>query len=138
VVASALFTQMTGANERPNPVTTTANGAAVFTRNGSTMNYVVTYQGIASNPTGMHIHAPAGPTANSGIIVDLMRTPIASTSGVATGSFTATDIRGISGQPPTSLDSLTSLLRNGQGYVNVHSTAFPAGEIRGQLAPPAS
>lgn len=136
VVAGALFTQMNGANERPNPVTTTANGAAVFTRSGTTMNYVVTYQGIASNPTGMHIHAPAGPSGTAGIIVDLMRTPLTSTSGVLTGSFTATDIRGIAGQPPISLDSLSSLLRNGQGYVNVHSSTYPAGEIRGQLSLP--
>jgi plastocyanin len=135
VVASALFTQMNGANERPNAVNTMANGAAVFTRSGSTMTYVVTYQGIASNPTGMHIHAPAGPNGTAGIIVDLMRTPLTGTSGVLTGSFSATDIRGIAGQPPISLDSLSTILRNGQGYVNVHSSQFPAGEIRGQLGP---
>jgi plastocyanin len=136
VVANALFTQMNGANERPNAVPTTANGAAVFTRSGSTINYVVSYQGIASSPTGMHIHAPAGPNTNSGIIVDLMRTPMVGTNGVLTGSFTATDIRSIAGQPPITLDSLTSLLRNGQGYVNVHSSQYLAGEIRGQLANP--
>lgn len=136
VIASALFTQMNGANERPNPVSSSANGAAVFTRSGASMNYVVTYQGIASNPTGMHIHGPAGPNNNAGILVDLMRTPLTGTSGVLTGSFTAADIRGVGGQPPISLDSLSSLLRNGQGYVNVHSSQFPAGEIRGQLGPP--
>ncbi|MCA2992618.1 MAG: CHRD domain-containing protein [Gemmatimonas sp.] len=52
------------------------------------------------------------------------------------GSFTAANIRGIGGQPAISLDSLSSLLRNGQGYGNVHSSRFPAGEIRGQLGPP--
>jgi len=30
-------------------------------------------------------------------------------------------------------DSLLVLLRNGQAYVNVHTTANPGGEIRGQL-----
>jgi plastocyanin len=135
VVASALFTQMNGANERPNAVNTAANGAAVFTRSGSAMSYTITYQGIASNPTGLHIHAPAGPNGTAGIIVDLMRTPVTGTSGVLTGSFTASDIRGIGGQPPITLDSLVTILRNGQGYVNVHSSTFPAGEIRGQLGP---
>lgn len=136
VAASALFTLMNGANERPTPVNTTASGAAVLTRNGATMNFVVTYQGLASSPTGMHIHGPAGPNSSAGILVDLMLTPLTGTNGVLTGSFTATNIRSIGGQPAISLDSLSSLLRNGQGYVNVHSSQFPAGEIRGQLGPP--
>lgn len=135
VVANALFTQMNGANERPNPVNTTANGAAVFTRNGASMNYTVTFQGIASSPTGMHIHGPVGSNANAGILVDLLRTPFTGTGGVVTGTFTAADIRGIGGQPPISLDSLATILRNGQGYVNVHSSTYPGGEIRGQLGP---
>ena len=32
-----------------------------------------------------------------------------------------------------SVDSLRSLIRAGNGYVNVHSKAYPDGEIRGQL-----
>ena len=31
-------------------------------------------------------------------------------------------------------DSLLVLLRNGQAYANVHTTAFGGGEIRGQFA----
>jgi len=38
----------------------------------------------------------------------------------------------IPGQPPISLDSLYTLMGSGNAYVNVHTTAFTSGEIRGQ------
>lgn len=136
VVPIGILALMNGANERPNPVTTSANGAAVFTRSGSTVSYTVTYQGIASIPTGAHIHAPAGLTTNAGVLVDLVKQTQTSNSGVLTGTFTAADIRAISGQPPIALDSLMTLLRTGNAYVNVHSSTFPAGEIRGQTGTP--
>ena len=136
VVPNSIFALLNGANERPNPVTTSANGAAVFSRTGATVSYTVTYQGIASIPTGAHIHAPAGLTTNAGVIVDLVKQTQTSNSGVLTGTFTAADIRPISGQPPIALDSLMTLLRTGNAYVNVHSSTFPGGEIRGQTGTP--
>ncbi len=136
VAASGIFAQMNGANERPTPNNSTANGAALFTRSGGTVSYTVTYQGIASAPTGLHIHAPASSAVSTGVIVDLVTTPLTSPSGVLTGTFTATNIRSIGGQPPISMDSLFVLLSGGNAYVNVHSSAFPAGEIRGQTGPP--
>jgi len=136
VQTPSIFAQMNGANERPNAVITSANGAAVFTRNGATVNYTVAYQGVASAPTGLHIHGPANTANNAGIIVDLITTPPTSASGVVTGTFTATAIRSIGGQPPISMDSLYVLLQNGSAYVNLHSSTFPGGEIRGQTGTP--
>ncbi|MCC6245999.1 MAG: CHRD domain-containing protein [Gemmatimonadaceae bacterium] len=136
VAAPSIFAQMNGANERPNANPSTANGAALFTRTGATVNYTVTYQGIASVPTGLHIHAPASTSQTSGIIVDLVTTPLTGSSGVLTGTFTATNIRSIAGQPPISMDSLMVLMQNGAAYVNVHSTVYPGGEIRGQTGAP--
>ena len=136
VAAPSIFAQMNGANERPTGNASTANGAAVFTRNGANVTYTVTYQGVASAPTGLHIHAPATSATTSGIIVDLLTTPMPNTSGVLTGSFTATNIRSIAGAPAISMDSLFVLLQTGSAYVNVHSSTFPAGEIRGQTGQP--
>ncbi len=132
----SIFAQMNGANERPTPNNSTANGAALFTRSGATVSYTVAYQGIASAPTGLHIHAPGNSTQVAGIIVDLLTSPQPNTSGVLTGTFGAASILPIGGAPPISLDSLFVLLRTGNAYVNVHSTAFPAGEIRGQTGLP--
>lgn len=131
-----LYAFMTGAKERPTPNASTANGSAVFTRSGTSIGYTVAYQGAASVPTGLHIHAPATTETTAGIVVDLAATPLSGVTGVKSGNISASDIRSIGGQPPISLDSLFTLLQNGSAYVNLHSTAFPAGEIRGQIGPP--
>lgn len=123
---------LNGANERPNPTTSTGSGAASMTLSGTTINYTVAYQGITGPPTGLHIHSPGGVNAAVGISVDLLTTPLTATSGVLTGSFTAANIR----TAGVTLDSLLTLMRNGNAYVNVHSTTFPGGEIRGQLGTP--
>lgn len=136
VAAPTFFSLMNGANERPNPVTTNANGAATFSRSGNTVSFIVTYQGLGSNPTGLHIHAPANASQTTGIAVDLLRTTQLGRDGVLTGTFTTTDIRAVAGQPAVSLDSLMVLIRTGNAYVNVHSSPFPAGEIRGQTGNP--
>lgn len=136
VSASSIFAQMNGANERPTANASTANGAAVFTRNGGTVTYTVAFQGIASAPTGLHIHAPADANTATGILVDLMPTPYPNSSGVVTGTFTASAIRAIGANPPISMDSLFVLLSGSKAYVNVHSQAFLAGEIRGQTTQP--
>lgn len=123
---------LNGANERPNTTPVSSTGAAVFTLSGTTMSYIVTYQGIASPPTGLHIHSPANANVAAGVSVDLLTTPQTSTTGVLTGSFTASAIR----TAGVSLDSMLVLIRTGNAYVNVHSTTYPGGEIRGQLGTP--
>jgi hypothetical protein len=47
---------------------------------------------------------------------------------LAEGTFTAADVSGIS------YADLLAAIRAGNAYVNVHTTLFPGGEIRGQLA----
>jgi len=123
---------LNGANERPTPVVANSTGAAVFTVNGTSLNYTVTYQGIASPPTGLHIHSPAGVNVAAGISVDLLGTTVLPSTGVLTGTFNAAAIR----TAGVSLDSMLVLIRTGNAYVNVHSTTYPGGEIRGQLGTP--
>ncbi len=49
------------------------------------------------------------------------------------GQFARGTITANSLVPTVSLDSLKNLLKNGNGYVNVHTIVNPAGEIRGQV-----
>ena len=137
-VRSTAFTaSLNGANERPNAVTTTATGFSAVTVTGGTGSYVVTFTGLSGAPVGAHIHGPGSANAAVGVLVNFPTAGATGTTGVLTGTFTAADIRGASGQPPISMDSLVTLMRTGNAYVNVHTQANGGGEIRGQLGPPA-
>lgn len=129
---------LAGANEVP-PVTTTANGSATFEAVGDTaISYTVTAS--ITGVTMAHIHTGAA-GVNGGVLVWLAppngSAPQAASGAVngqlATGRFTAAWIRGVGGQPAISLDSLKRLMRTGNAYVNVHTSAFGGGEIRGQI-----
>lgn len=116
-----------GTNEQPNPTTDPGRGLAVFIDNTTRIDWTLTLDNITA-VTMSHIHGPALPNANAGVIFDLY-IPAAPTG--ALNDFTATG--SITGSATVSLDSLRTLLNNGRAYVNVHTTPIPAGAIRGQI-----
>jgi hypothetical protein len=123
---------LTGAAERPTPVTTTATGTATFTAvtvgSVTTITYSATVTGLSGPATLAHIHGPAGEDAAAGPIVTLIITNSSATSGaIISGSFTAT------GHATINMATLLQHLENGQAYINVHTAANPDGEIRGQI-----
>ena len=124
---------LSGANERPNPVTTTATGTATLRQHGDTIDYTVRVSNINA-VTMAHIHR--GTAAESGpIMVDLFTGPTtgANFSGqLASGIIT----RASTFRAGFTFDSVLTRLQNGSSYVNVHTTANPAGEIRGQATLP--
>mgnify|MGYP006149350299 CR=1 FL=1 len=52
------------------------------------------------------------------------------TKSLSSGSVDQTDMIASAG---VSYDSMLSLIRNGNAYVNIHTVARPAGEVRGQI-----
>ncbi len=98
----------------------TATGVAIVTYDPATKLLQLTgdYQGLAGTITVSHIHSPAAPGANASPLVNLIHT--GGTSGNISGSATLT-----AGQEAD--------LLAGNMYVNVHSSSFGSGEIRGQL-----
>jgi CHRD domain-containing protein len=121
---------LSGAAERPTPVTTTATGSATVTIDDatSTIAFSVTVTGLLS-PTMAHIHVggvnDAGPIALS-----LLATapPVGTFTGVlTTGTGTAAQIVG------ETFATLAAKIRAGTAYINVHTVANTNGEIRGQL-----
>lgn len=117
--------ELTGAAERPNPVTTSATGNATVTWDPRTGTFSYTLN--VSNITGVlasHIHGPATTEQPAGILVTLQTPSTPTVSGTFTGADNPTAV---------SRDSLLTLLRGGRTYVNVHTSANMSGEIRGQL-----
>ena len=112
----ALKATLDGASEVP-PNDSRGTGQATFTYDTATkqLTYTVTYDGLTGPATAGHIHGPAAPGANAGIVV-----PFAVPESPISGTATLTD------------DQAAALLAE-QLYVNIHTAANKAGEIRGQI-----
>lgn len=76
---------------------------------------------LSGNATNAHIHGPASPGAPGAVIFTLGFTPTNNT-----GAF-------ITNQTFTVNATQRDQLKAGLWYVDVHTTAFPSGEIRGQI-----
>ena len=117
----ASFTaKLDGAQENPS-VSTSARGTGSFVLNaaGTQLHYHIVFDGLTH--TAAHFHNAAAGT-NAGVVKDL-----SFTNNTATGVWSSSDAN----QPLT--DALLSELLNGRLYVNVHTSANPGGEIRGQV-----
>lgn len=123
---TVLRASLDGGQEVP-PSGSLASGELAMSIDQSTnlFNLAVFVKGIAlTDLTGSHIHlAPAG--VNGPIIVDLDASQWFESGGaigrtILEGSFPAANV--------------AALLSEGT-YINVHTTQFPGGEIRGQIVP---
>jgi hypothetical protein len=106
-----------------NPAVLTAPNASgvgklVFEDNG-TMTSDLNFEGLSANQTAAHIHTSTGPATNGPVAFNI------GSQGALTGSFSA--------QSFTPTDEQINVLRAGRGYYNVHTSANPGGEIRGQI-----
>jgi hypothetical protein len=126
-------------------LSTPASGSLVVhvAPDGSSIGYALEYDGFLSDVTQAHIHF--GRTAfNGGIMVFLCTnlgngpagTPACPlTSGSVSGTLDAADVIGPAAQGIAAgeLAEVVAALRNRAAYGNVHTTAFPGGEIRGNF-----
>jgi hypothetical protein len=120
---------LTGAAERPDPVTTTATGSGTLEINDNNIEFSITVNGLSGAATMAHIHGPATTSESAPIVVTFTSLSTSVTGTLVSGSFSTT------GNVAISLDSLKTMIRNGRAYFNVHTVANPAGEIRGQIVP---
>jgi hypothetical protein len=105
---------LTGAKEVP-PVQTTSTGTinATYNKDTNVLNYTITWTPFTA--TNMHFHK--GDATVSGAPVKPIAGPYTSPM---TGTFTLTDAE--------EADLLAGLW-----YINIHSQAYPGGEIRAQM-----
>lgn len=127
---------LTGAAERPDPVTTDATGEAGIDFDEAEVRYFIDLEDI-TNVTLAHIHVGDANTAGP-IVVELFNaggTPVSFTDrdNLVDDTFTEADIQ-VAGGIET-LEDLLDAMEAGNTYVNVHTSANGGGEIRGQLVP---
>lgn len=137
VAAKNFVAPLSGEQEVPS-ADTKATGNAVFQLKGEELHYRLIVANI-QNVTMAHIHlAPAG--ENGAVVAWLYPSGPppqlipGRTSGIlATGVITTADLTGPLGMGVGTLEDLLEAMRTGDAYVNVHTSQFPAGEIRGQI-----
>jgi hypothetical protein len=116
----------------------------VIDSSDSSFDFELTFSGISgSGATQAHIHL-GQKGVNGGITVFFCTnlgngpagTPLCPANGTVTGTVTAANVIGPSGQglAPGEFAELLKAIRAGAVYANVHSALFPGGEIRGQLS----
>jgi len=109
---------LNGANHVP-PADPDATGTATILVSGTTLTYTITTQNLTLPPIDQHIHQGAA-GVNGPVFIPLPGTWVG-------GNF--------SGTTTANAADIAAVLANPAGfYVNVHTTDFPGGAIRGQLA----
>ncbi len=122
-----------GRNEVPAVDSKGAGQVSVkISKDETSLSYKITAANL-ENVIQAHFHlAPAG---SNGGVVAFLHGPIAQPSGpqngvLAEGTITAASVIGaLAGD----FEALVQAIREGNIYVNVHTTANPSGELRGQL-----
>jgi len=118
-------------------------------RTSQTATFTLTYTNVGTTPpltgtvTQAHIHF--GKVHSSGGVMVFFCTNLGNgpagtqtcpaNSGTVTGTFTAASVVAIAGQNVAArdFDALEDALTSNTAYANIHTTALPAGEIRGQI-----
>ena len=116
-----MFTSILSGDAEVPAVNTTARGVTTFNLNGTMDTLFVngTFAGLSGKITGAHIHqAEAG--ANGDVLIGL------------TSHINGNQIMGFVTGDALNSASLKAML-DGETYLNIHTEANPAGEIRGQL-----
>jgi hypothetical protein len=138
--------QLSGANENPTNASP-ATGLAIVTIDDvlDTMRVQEFFSGLLGTTTASHIHCCAPPGSNAGVATQtpfFAGFPIGVMSGTydntfdmtLTSSFNASFVTANGGTADSAFAALIAGLNAGNAYLNVHTTMFPGGEIRGQLA----
>lgn len=145
-VTSYTATLSGGAEAPPNASAATGFAQVDIDPVAHTMRVFATFEGLEAGVTAAHIH---GPTAVAGTGTAGVATPTPSFPGFPSGvmagaydttfdmtqvaSFNASFITNNGGSPATAEVALFAAIADGKAYLNIHTSAYPGGEIRGFL-----
>jgi hypothetical protein len=112
---------MTGSQEvPPNNSPGTGSSTVLLDDVADTIMVNTSFSGLTSPAVAGHIHAPAPPGVNAPVLFPFTGVPSATIGTIPTQMFTLSTTQ-------------VGQLEAGLFYVNIHTTIFPDGEIRGQL-----
>lgn len=126
---------MTGAQEIPANASTALGSMDVFySKETRTLTYTVFWSGLSDSLSLMHIHGLAPTGFNAGVVQNIV-TP---SNGIfpqrTSGRFTFLRSGSISGSLLADGVAVKEQdILNGMYYMNIHTSVFPGGEIRGQI-----
>ena len=125
---------LSGGNEVPAVVTGSA-GTAVVTWNTATRTgtYRVEVYNMPVGTPASHIHVGADNVGGPVVINFAVPAGGISNDYALSGTFACSDVVARAAQGINSCDDFEQALLLNNTYVNVHSTANPGGEVRGQL-----
>jgi len=140
---------LSGATEEP-PVPSPGTGQGLVDYNPTThlMRVRINFTGLTSGTTASHIHAATAVpgSGNAGVATTtptFAGFPLGVTSGTydntldmtLASSYNPAYITANGGTTATAEAALAAAMASGRAYVNVHTSNFPGGEIRGFLVP---
>lgn len=123
---------VTGASEVP-ATSSTATGefTATLDETNKTFSWVLNVPNI-TNATMAHLHQGAAGT-NGPVVLPLFTPPLSQTSANSINTSSVSREFNLSGPLMNNWDAFVTAVKAGNIYVNVHTTANPGGEIRGQV-----
>ena len=131
--------ELDGFQETPSTLSSPARGEfEAHLVSDNTIEFELTYSGFQTAALVAHIHL-GRPATTGGVIAFLCggggKPACPQGSGTVTGTITPADVVGPAAQgiAPGEFDEFVAALRAEATYANVHSAAYPGGEIRGAI-----
>lgn len=131
---------LSGYEETPQTLSSPGSGSfqATLAEDTPSLSFELTFGGLPTAVLAAHIHL--GARATSGGVSAFLcggggKPACPPGGGTVTGTITPANVIGPAGQGIAAgeFDELIAAMRAGATYVNVHTSQFPGGEIRGQV-----